>query len=225
MDVTQTTITPFPLLVPRMGDRQMVHALIMKALPDALDTNSPRSDAKALWHWDPAQRLLRVQAARPFRAELLGEVLAQESTVDPEADATVDLRLDVAVLKTPPSQVPEEIRAVVKEHGGAYRSRQVIVPAEERASWAARRLERGGFVAAPETLALSDVAFADLGRRGGRIAYVSLSATARVADVEAAHRAVIDGIGKGKNFGLGLVRIRPAASSSTTPPLPKETTA
>lgn len=203
----------------------MVHALIMKALPDGLRAASPRSDAQALWHWDASRDVLVVQAARPLRGEILGRVLTQEPVVTPAAGDTVQVHVDLAALKTPPADVPVEIRAIIKEHGGAYRSRQVIVPELDRPDWAVRRLQRIGLTAQADALVVSGIAFADLGRRGGRIPFVSLRTTARVDDTDTVRRALLTGVGKGKNFGLGLLRIRSAAPSPTTSPLSKETPA
>lgn len=221
--VTQSMTRPFPLLVPHMTDRQFVHALIMKALPDDLSPDQPRADAQALWSWDALSGLLTVQSGRPLRHELLGELQEERAVEAPEIGQALLLEADLAALKTPPSAVPAEIRPLLKAQGGAYRSRQIVVPPVDRPGWVSRRLERAGFTAPADAITLSDVTIADLGRRGGGIPFVHVEATVQVHDADAAHQSLIRGVGKGKNFGLGLLRLSPLPTQSTTSPAePKE---
>lgn len=202
--VTLATITVPPAIKKLLADRQAAHSVIMSSLPSKLG-NEPRAAAKCLWAL-PEENTLLVQTTLPFRADNFG---TPTTTVrDPlQTGDRITAALDIACLFTPPADVPPEIRADLKAATGkAYRSRQLIVPEDRRRDWFIGRLLRIGFDVDPASLLLSTVSHADLGRRGGRIPYLTARFAAVIVDADAANDAIREGVGKGKNFGLGLIR-------------------
>jgi hypothetical protein len=120
----------------------------------------------------------------------------------------MQVKLFCNVQKTPPSCVPTKLHQAVKaQTGKAYRSRLVIVPEDDRSDWAVRRLERAGLHADPATVTVGRVGSALLGGRGQSIPAAELTARAIVRDPALLAEAIGNGIGRGKNYGLGLLRL------------------
>lgn len=143
---------------------------------------------------------------------VLGELVEEREVVSAAPSSRWRIEVDFNCQRTPPSDVPVELRSILKQNGRCYRSRKVIVPEADRPEWCARRLGRHGFAIDPESLQLSRVAIADLGRRGGGIPYITVTATGTVVDTEAWNNALRDGIGAGRSFGLGLILATPIDS-------------
>ncbi|GAA2094530.1 type I-E CRISPR-associated protein Cas6/Cse3/CasE [Brevibacterium salitolerans] len=203
-------------------DRKRGHVHVMSAFPWVND-DAPRAAMSILWHIDARRRLLTVQSSRaPTAPALLGDRQSVEDMKDPAAGNELELQVLIACQKTPPSQVPESLRAQLKERpeghtpgtpmppgkGRAYRSRLVVVPEKERLTWLARTFERNGLRVAEEALDVSPLLHANLGRRGRGIPAVEVTARGTVVDVPAFTRALRTGIGKGRTYGLGLLRTR-----------------
>lgn len=207
-------------------NRERAHSHVMSAFERTVDTESPRSQLGILWHLDSAAALLTVQSSRPaLRAGLLGDVQSTSRVSAPSKGAKVHVRLFCNIQKTPPSRVPLELRQLVRaQTGKAYRSRLVIVPEEERLHWAVRRLERAGLLADPATVTVGRVGPAQLGGRGQSIPAAELTARATVHDPALLAEAIGNGVGKGKNYGLGLLRLDPIDHhcAITTEPTTKE---
>lgn len=209
------TVAPPPEVARALIDRQRGHGLVMSVFPDGMGS-SPRAEAKALWRWYPHSGHLHIQAAHAFEAHRLGAVVATHSLPVVEAGSRWRIDVEMNCEKTPPSQVPVELRPVLKAEGGAYRSRKVVVPLSERYEWAAKRLARYGFVVDPESLRIGDLASADLGRRG-RTPYVRVTAVGSVVDPESWSGRLVEGIGAGKSFGLGLIEMEPMSGPCAGP--------
>lgn len=192
-------------------NRERAHSHVMSAFQRAVDDESPRSELGVLWHLDPAAALLTVQSKVPaLHPGLLGDVRSSSEVAAPSTGEEVHVSLFCNVQKTPPSRIPPELhRAVKAQTGKAYRSRLVIVPENERLSWAVRRLERAGLLADPATVTVGRVGSARLGGRGQSIPAAELTARATVHDSALLAVAIGNGIGKGKNYGLGLLRLDP----------------
>lgn len=196
-------------------NRERAHSHVMSAFQRAVSDESPRSELGVLWHVDSDARLLAVQSKVPaLRPGLLGDVRRASEVSAPPMGAEVRVRLFCNVQKTPPSHVPPELHRVVKAQTGkasgkAYRSRLVIVPEKERLDWAVRRLERAGLLADLATVTIGRVGPARLGGRGQSIPAAELTARATVHDSALLAEAIGNGIGKGKNYGLGLLRLDP----------------
>lgn len=192
-------------------DRQRAHSHIMSAFQRAVSDESPRSELGVLWYIDPAAAILTVQSRVPaLHAGLLGDVRDASKVPAPCEGAQVRVRLFCNIQKTPPSRVPPELGRLVREQTGkAFRSRLVIVPEEERLDWAVHRLERAGLRPDPTTVTVGRVGSARLGRRDHNIPAAELTAHATVDDATLLTKAIGNGVGKGKNYGLGLLRLDP----------------
>ena len=205
MTVTVLTFKPSPVLLRAMHDRQTGHSVVMKALPAGL-TAPARESADCLWHVDPEHGTLRIHASTDVRRDAFGELVEESTVPDVEADQPWAVALAISCQYTPPSAVPEELRPILKQTG-CYRSRLVTVPVDQRGAWLTRRLALHGFDVDRASLTISELHKADLGRRGGVIPYVDVTASGTVRDPELFARALLKGVGKGKNFGLGLIRL------------------
>lgn len=192
-------------------NRERAHSHVMSAFQRAVNDESPRSELGILWHLDPVAALLTVQSkVRVMHPGLLGEVRSTCEVSSPVEGEQVHVKLFCNVQKTPPSSVPPELHRVVRaQTGKAYRSRLVIVPEEERPGWAVRRLERAGLLTDQVAVTVGHVGPARLGGRGQSIPAAELTARAAVHDPALLAEALGNGVGKGKNYGLGLLRLNP----------------
>lgn len=188
-----------------LKNRSIGHVLVMSAFRIGVGPE-PRASLGVLWHLDSSQRVLKVQSKeRPERPELWGEQLSAGTTEIPPIGSTFSLSLSTNPQKTPPSQIPSELRETMK-NGKAYRSKMIIVPQAELTKWAQNRLRRMGFIPEPEGLALGPIQRAYLGP-GKSLPQIDLNAQGRISDASDFSAAVFEGTGKGKNYGLGLIRI------------------
>lgn len=203
--LTRHEIDMHPQLAVHAADRQLVHSAIMAALPQDLGHQGPRARAQCLWAFSGPSELV-VTTSSPLKIEVLGTLRRSEPVPLASTGDLLEVRAAVACQKTPPSDIPQELRQVLKANKRNYRSRLVVVPEPDRVAWAVRRLARVGLQVAASEVSLSDLAYADLGRRGGGIPYVQLVASGMVSDAEAWNVALAQGLGKGKNFGLGMLR-------------------
>ena len=217
MSLCQTRLAISPIVkdaINRNRDQGHVHTL--SAFPRGLGS-SPRAAAGVLWHLDPGRNELVVQSTMPVEhPEILGAVIESHTVSSPEVGDTVKVRLSIACLKTPPSDVPVELRAELQK-GRSYRSRTIVVPEDERASWALRRLAAIGLTPLASSLTLSRVNHAPVGGSRRGIPYVDLSVVADVQDQVRFYAAMADGIGKGRSYGLALLRVTPARNSVQSP--------
>lgn len=207
-----------PLLRSLDKDRQLGHAHVMSSLPPGLGPH-PRSSAGVLWRIDLTDGTLVVRYPRvPAGATNLGVISELRDVV-----STGHLRVEFVmnVQKTPPTRISQDLQAELRSaneaagRGKAFRSRLVIVPEADRPAWVVKRLlGSAGFAVEPTSLTISPKYTADLGpRRGGGIPYISVTATGVPVDQEKFDAALAGGIGKGKNFGLGLIQTFPLTSA------------
>lgn len=215
MHQSTTYLLSPPVLGMLVQNRESGHVHMLSAYRTGLGP-SPRSELNLLWHIDPAAAQLTVQACEPpVWAGKLGE---EQRSTDVKAPATGDLIqlvVDRSCQKTPPSRTPEPLRTELERKGPdgkkllgkAYRSRLVIVPEAERIAWAVGRLQAIGLEPLPDAVELGKLTFAGLGAKKRGIPYVEIRATAQVIDATAFASALYEGTGKGRNYGLGLIRI------------------
>jgi hypothetical protein len=196
-------VRPYPLLAERLTNRDVGHKAVMVSLPDDLGPN-PRQAADALWRFNAPADLLVVQSAAKVRSDILGTLHDEREIRFPGAGERLTISVAVTCQKTPPAQVPTELRSVLKLQG-CYRSRRVVVPESERTAWFTARLARCGFVVEEGSVQLSRLLYADLGRRGGAIPYVEAVCSGLVADAALFSNVVRKGLGQGRSFGLGLI--------------------
>jgi hypothetical protein len=206
-------------------NREQAHVHVMSAFPHIVTgvvTDSqgvtrrqgPREALGIIWHHNARNRTLVVHSKEPAESPgLLGEIIGRRTALVPVPGMPYDVHVLLACQKTPPSDVPPEIREQIKNsaHGPrSYRSRKVVVPELERIAWATRKLRRIGF-SAEEDPVVSSLQTCPLGKRGHAIPAVEVSAHGRVTDLDAFTPAYADGTGAGRNYGLGLIRLAEAA--------------
>ncbi|WP_309130789.1 type I-E CRISPR-associated protein Cas6/Cse3/CasE [Brevibacterium sp.] len=202
-----TTVSPYVRDALR-ENRERAHTHIMSAFPRVDGTDSPRAAMSILWYLDDrAQRLTVQSAAPPTSPGLLGEVESFGSIEMPRQGDHLTISVFRNCQKTPPSRTPEELRSLLKQ-GKAYRSRMIIVPEEERTEWAAKRLSAIGLIADPGSLKLGPLVSARLGGRRQKVPAVEITAQCIVAEAEQLSASITKGVGKAKNYGLGLLRVR-----------------
>ena len=207
--VTQYRIDPYASYASVLAkDAQRGHGLVMSALPQGLGAR-PREAARCLWLWDDSRRELVVQTSVALEVAALGRLRSSHIVTAPRVGALTKFTVPLACQKTPPAAVPLELRSHLKASGPSYRSRLVTVPEDERPAWFARRMQRHGLHVDLTSLRLSGLSVVELGARGGRFPAVTFEGEGIVADPAAFSAALVSGVGKGKNFGLGLVRIDP----------------
>jgi len=196
-----------------VDNRERGHVHVLSPFPRDLG-DCPRSRADVLWHLDPPASTLVMQSSLPpERPEVLGRILESTSSESPGEGDRITVRLAINCQKTPPSNTPVELREDLKQ-GKAYRSRLVIVPEEDRTSWITKRFAAIGFEVEGDSISVGPLQTARLkGRRRG-IPYVEVSATGTVRDAQVFSQRQREGLGKGKNYGLGLLRVSPVSSDS-----------
>lgn len=201
------TLVARPHLVLAMSDRQLGHRIVTRALPDGVG-NDVRAKAHCLWHLEQSTGRLTVQSSMPVNPEHLGELEGSTPLPTFSLGDWVSVEISLACQFTPPSDVPNELRKVLKAQGRCYRSRRVIVPADRRDDWFVRKLADHGLAVDERTLRLSGVKLAHLGRLGGAIPYLDATCSGAVSDGGAFNDAIAKGIGKGRCYGLSLLRSR-----------------
>lgn len=222
MGIVHTYLLSPPLRDLLVEDRNRGHVHVMSAFPRVAD-DEPRAAMGILWHVDVRRRMLTVQSSvAPASPALLGDCQSIDDARIPAAGDELEVRILISCQKTPPSRVPESLRAELKERpeghtpgsplppgkGRAYRSRPIVVPEEERLTWLARIFGRHGLRVAEEALDVSHLLHANLGARGHGIPAVEVTARGTVEDLPAFAHALHTGIGKGRTYGLGLLRTR-----------------
>lgn len=203
-------------------DRNHGHVHVMSAFP-RVPGDTPRSSMGILWYIDEHRRILTVQSETPpTQPGLLGDIQSVDDVVLPATGDELEIRVLIACQKTPLSQVPPSLRTQLKARldgeahgaprapgqGRAYRSRSVIVPEAERAAWVSHVFARNGLWVEEKTLEVSSLHHADLGRPGRGIPAVEVITRAIVEQVPEFTHALQSGVGKGRTYGLGLLRTR-----------------
>lgn len=194
------------------GNREYGHVHVLSAFRGELGPH-PRSQLDLLWHIAPSLGLTVQAQGAPQWPGKLGEAQVTTTISSPSEGDVINLVVERNCQKTPPSRIPDELRMELerkgpdgKKLGKAYRSRMVVVPALERREWAAERLAAVGLQS--EDIRVGELRFARLGGRKRGIPYVEIRARARVIDATAFATALCEGTGKGRNYGLGLIRIQ-----------------
>lgn len=203
-------------------DRDRGHVHVMSAFP-RVSGDAPRSSMGVLWHIEPGRRILTVQArVQPTHTGLLGDLLSVDELSLPVSGEEREIKVLLACQKTPPSKVPQSLRSDLKARadglgpgatrppgeGRTYRSRPVVVPEDERVPWLLRTFARHGLLLQEKTVEISALHHANLGKRGRGIPAVDVTARGIVEQAAESTRALQVGIGKGRTYGLGLLRTR-----------------
>lgn len=198
----QVVLSP-PIARAITRDRQLGHSHVMASLPSGLG-DTPRKNGGVLWRIAPGSHHLTVRyRSVPVGVTNLGIIT---STTPVLAAGRLQISMSINCQKTPPTRFPKDLHETLKAHGGAYRSRLVIVPEAERPTWVVNKLRAHGFEIDPDSIALSKQYAASLGpRRGGAIPAIDVTAAGVVIDETTFAARLAAGLGKGKNFGLGPI--------------------
>lgn len=175
-----------------LSDVHEAHRTVQSLVPSA------RSEAGLLWALDHESKSLVIQSVEPLDLSRLPEAYTRSDPVVRDM-ATVSAG-DVIVVRAwlnPTRSLPA--------HGG--RGKKVFVAdSAARAEWIARR-----FDGAAEVLRVVEGQQARLGgsRGGDRLALTAVDfiVTVRVLDPALFERLRVDGVGRGKAYGCGLLRI------------------
>lgn len=203
------------------ADRDAGHRMIMGLwdhLPRSAD-KGPRSTSSILWHptsLDPERgtgQIVVRSTRRPGRLPFWLRDLNIEDSQAPSGSLTLQVSL-VATYTPMSTEVTEPMRAVLKAgadgtarrpgEGLAYRRDPVRVPDERLDDWVRSKLTRNGFkVDSADVLGQSVIS---LRRRGGGLPVTTFRLIGEVVDQAAFTSAWHGGIGRGRSFGVGMLR-------------------
>ena len=177
------------------------HRALMSILPDnVLSEGSPRSDAALLWRVDADTLTFHSLVPPTHGATLIGDV-------PPIGDGdAVSCTIDIATVTRRTVPIPQEM------WDAGYRPTKKVesqIADGDIDGWVHRTLTKHGFDV--QSIDISPVAYAHLGHRRGnhRVPYVTVKFAATVSNADEARHAMIHGIGKAKNFGLGMLITNP----------------
>lgn len=207
-----------------MGNPQAMHAAVMAAFAPGTLGNSA-APGRVLWRLDshhPEHTLYVVSPEEPD----LQHVVEQAGWATSPADMTDYSRFLGQLRRGQEWRFrlrANPVRSVKQEGGGRGKVLPHVTPAQQR-EWLKERSERLGFALASASeepgAEVLDVAVTDRGDRrfrrqseSGKVSTVTLrqaqfDGTLTVTDVESLQGALINGIGRGKGYGCGLLTLR-----------------
>lgn len=180
------------------------HRLLMALLPDqVLDNQSPRQSAHLLWTMvKPTEMLVSSRIPLKHTADIS---ISDAGNTEPQDGQRYLLRTTVETTYTPATWVPEEIWNLPDRP--AIHGKRVPVPNEKLEQWLVEKLERSGF----STSSLDAVRTYRMPIRKRTIPVADITAEVTVAEAELALKAYLEGFGRSKNFGCGLLHLSPLA--------------
>ncbi|QVQ51556.1 type I-E CRISPR-associated protein Cas6/Cse3/CasE [Spiractinospora alimapuensis] len=198
------------------------HRMLLKALDTALgptQSTTPRADAGLLFREEITRRgwSLLVQSQLPLDGDQLGPGYALDGTRDisPILNHLHEgRRVRYRVVAAPIRRLgkTDKPRDLIGANGERLPSGEITIPLRGRAAeqWWVGKAEAAGLI--PESVLSRPVGNAvDNRRRNGRkpvrLPAVCFEGTARIRDGAAVGTALAHGIGRGKNFGLGLLSL------------------
>lgn len=131
--------------------------------------------------------------------------MSDAGNTEPQDGQRYLLRTTVETTYTPATWVPEEIWNLPNRP--AIHGKRVPVPSEMLEQWLVQKLERSGF----STSGLDAVRTYRMPIRKRTIPVADITAEVTVAEAELALKAYLEGFGRSKNFGCGLLRLSPLA--------------
>jgi CRISPR system Cascade subunit CasE len=184
-----------------LADIHRLHRRIMSLLADGLGDN-PRQAGGALWRLEPnTTPLLLVQTAEPPAIDRLPAGYADAQSRDLGSVLSAirpGLRLRYRVTVNP-----------VQQNGNT--GRRTAVPRAALPEWWAKRTARIGLDDIAPAAFTSEPTRHGTTPAGNRltIAAARIDGTATVTDPELLRQALIDGVGRGRSYGCGLLTIAP----------------
>lgn len=182
-------------------DRSIGHRLVFSKIPtsDLID-GSPRRDASVLWSIDDSG-VMMIQSSQE-----LEQYDDRHDTRTLYPDGTrVSLTVDMATLYNPKIHVPDELWEQgyrVKQSG-----RKIKVPPEMIDEWFIAKMNRAGLDV--ESYSHSGYGYINTGRGKGSFTtpHVIFNAACTVTDSDALEQAIRNGVGRAKNYGLGMMNV------------------
>ena len=205
-----------------LADCSAMHRRVLEAFPQAPGVGNARDHFGILYRVETLrdQVVIIVQSAtEPDWSRLPSEYLSTNPEVKP-IDALLDhiqagIALRFRLVANPTRRISN---SNVLEVATSYGKRVPVLGEEQQLAWLTRKGKQCGFVLLPVHLApVSDVRIMPQaesgGQRGstGRVTLGSVRFDGRlcVIDAERFRQALVDGIGSGKAFGMGLLSVAP----------------
>lgn len=180
--------------------RRDLHRIVMSGFPDRiLDSESPRADARALFHIDD-DGVLTVRHRPDLTHSLQGVTKTGSETghATSASEIRIAARVCAYIARSQVGSLPPEL---AKKH--RPRGVRLPVPVGEEAEWFMNLLTRRGL--SPRDVVIHDRSQLNLTHtRKERVSTITASAT--VTGGAALDEILVEGLGTSKNFGLGLVR-------------------
>lgn len=191
-----------PALMERIEkDRGVGHRLLMSLLaPTALDKTSPREAAKLLWTIASPTEMLVSSVVKLEPTSDIG-VTEIPFGLKFEEGGKYQVEASIEASYTPVARVPDEIWALPDRP--AIRNKRVPVPSDKVQDWVTDKLLRNGL----EVNDWKTVMPYKYRARKLKLSAVRISASVTVTDQEKANAALVNGIGRAKNFGCGLLQL------------------
>ena len=202
-------------------DREHAHTAILSLWHHR--ASSARAAVGALWTVTHADMLTNTghvlvrSTVPPERTPHWAHTLTTTDRSDytPTTGEPLQLTLELETGRSPHIPVPRELEHALKQgangtprqpgHGLAFRSRRETVPYDELPTWATAKLARHGINT--HTVSVLRTGTIHLPRHHNTIHPIAtLTISGTITDPETYHHALHKGLGKGKAFGLGLLR-------------------
>lgn len=199
MFITKTEVdVAVPSALAAIGDRQAVHRAVAGSLPPLREQDT--SAGRTLWRIQSGNglHLITVSPARPDPAALRnrfgGQSTTKEYDLSPYLAAGARFRFDV-----------EANPAVTKRSAdGGRTTRRAPAGVRARLDWLGAQGARNGF-RVDDVEVSSDIVKIERGDGVSSLVLVRFQGVLTVTDPEAMSRVLVNGIGRGKAFGAGLV--------------------
>lgn len=184
-------------------DRALGHRAVMSLLlDDVLPRERPRQAAGLLWHVSPAGNMVLRSAVEPESARNGVELFELEQREIATGDRiSIEIEMDCSYAAG--AHVPDELWSAGVRWS---RGRVVEVPADRLGEWLDAKFGRAGLAEVSIEHCLRGHARVGL-RSGYRRPTVAVAAQATVADSDQFGLALTEGLGRGKSYGLGLLRL------------------
>lgn len=182
-------------------DRSVGHRFVFSQLvSDDLNSVSPRRDSNALWNIDESG-VMTIQSSQ--KLESYEDYL--DTRVSYHDGTKVNITVDIAVLYNPKIHVPDELweQGFRVKQGG----RKTKVPSEMIDQWFIAKMTHVGLDVG--SYSRGDYGYINTGKGKGSFTtpHMTFNAECTVIDGDALEQAIRNGVGRAKNYGLGMMTV------------------